>query len=720
MISIYPKNREPSLNSLFVRQTLCRHSRFTREIIFDHNYLIIVKRCKNKQKHVKAVKSRVNLQQFAIFSWLCVEKMSAGEPRVQLDEVLGQLGAFGRHQLITMCMLALVYATNSIYNVNYVFAVEDVSYRCVVPECEPSRPPFPAPWVNLSSSENGIKQCRRHPPLTPLCEGLNTSAEYECAEWVYDVPHSFVAEFGLACEDWKPPLVGTVHMFGNMVGLLLQGQISDRFGRKTAAVFAGTMGAILGLTKSFANTFWMYIIIEGLEAAIGDALSPMFMLSIEIVEKKRAVFFQMILLNCYTGGLIIMPFIAWAVPYWRHFLRVIYAPTLIILTYSFFLDESIRWLHSKGQTERAIKIIEKIANRNNVQVDKMLLNKLDYINEDSSPNINDRKLLLKTFRSKIMMQRFLVCLVWWFTITLINYGMMISSVLIDGNKYVNFALLMLMDIPANVFYWLALSKYRRKLPLLASFTIGGLFCISQPFVPKGYAWAGLALFMMFEMLATFSYNIVYMYTSELFPTYTRNSMHAICSAVGRVGSLLAPQTPLLMAYWSGLPAVIFGMTSLASGALTLLMPETASCQLPDTVREAETIGQKVLLKPEEHELKGWLIRRRQRVGPYLWYNRRDRTSIREERRGRQIKKWSRLVVVAPEPLKTHYPPIVHAAAVHRLVYRIEANGRWCSVTGLATNNWQLAIGEAKSIDSSRRAFRCCPAINESYDPLRSI
>lgn len=81
--------------------------------------------------------------------------------------------------------------------------------------------------------------------------------------------------------------------------------------------------------------------------------------------------------------------------------------------------------------------------------------------------------------------RFLVCMVWWFTITLINYGMMISAVHIAGNKYVNFSLLMLMDIPANVFYWLALSKYKRKIPLLASFMVGGIFCISQPFVPKG-------------------------------------------------------------------------------------------------------------------------------------------------------------------------------------------------------------------------------------------
>ena len=36
-------------------------------------------------------------------------------------------------------------------------------------------------------------------------------------------------QFGLACDDWKQTLVGTVHSFGNMLGLLIQGQISDRY-----------------------------------------------------------------------------------------------------------------------------------------------------------------------------------------------------------------------------------------------------------------------------------------------------------------------------------------------------------------------------------------------------------------------------------------------------------------------------------------------------------
>lgn len=130
-----------------------------------------------------------------------------------------------------------------------------------------------------------------------------------------------------------------------------------------------------------------------------------FLSGIEIVEKKRTVLFQMVLLNCYTCGLIVMPFIAWAVPYWRNFLRVIYAPTLLILSYSFFLDESIRWLYSKGKKERAVQLIQKIAKRNGVEIDSMMLDKLDYVDEETKSGVSDMKLLMKTFKSRIMMQR---------------------------------------------------------------------------------------------------------------------------------------------------------------------------------------------------------------------------------------------------------------------------------------------------------------------------
>lgn len=61
-----------------------------------------------------------------------------------------------------------------------------------------------------------------------------------------------------------------------------------------------------------------------------------------------------------------------------------------------------------------------------------------------------------------------------------------------------------------------------------------------------------------------------------------------------------------MAYWTGLPALLFGMTSLLSGALTLFMPETARTQLPDTIRQAEVIGKRSVIKydPVKESVKG--------------------------------------------------------------------------------------------------------------------
>lgn len=45
---------------------------------------------------------------------------------------------------------------------------------------------------------------------------------------------------------------------------------------------------------------------------------------------------------------------------------------------------------------------------------------------------------------------------------------------------------------------------------------------------------------------TMSFSTIYIYTAELFPTNLRHSLLGICSMTGRMGSILSPQTPLLV------------------------------------------------------------------------------------------------------------------------------------------------------------------------------
>ncbi|XP_060800645.1 organic cation transporter protein [Amyelois transitella] len=489
--------------------------------------------------------------------------MSGNEKISELDKVLTQFNVFGRYHCLFMFWSFLALASNAVFCSNFVFSAEEVSYRC---------------------KDEGFGN--------DTCTNMANSTA-ECSEWTYEDPNSFVAEFGLACQDWKRTLVGTMHSFGYMVGLLLVGPMSDRLGRKLSIVITGMLGGVFGVARSFTSNYWLFIALEFLEGAIGDSCSPMFILTIEIVSSRNRLLFYILCSFGYPFGGVLVSLSAWKFTYWRTFLRVIYMPALLFFAYLFLIDESPRWLLIKGKKDKAIKIIEKAAEKNKIKIDKTLLEKMECEKEKS---VNFFRLLKMTFESKIILKRFLICLVWWTTSTFVAYGLSINSVSLRGNKYVNYALTSLMDVPANFIILLSQNYFKRKAPLITSFLVGAFLCLAHPFLPANLSWLSLIMYMASKLMSSFYFTITYMFTSELFPTYTRNSMHALCSSLGRIGSIIAPQTPLLMHYWSGLPSLVFGSVSLIAGLITFLVPDTADNSLPDTVKQAEEIGKKGDLK----------------------------------------------------------------------------------------------------------------------------
>ncbi|XP_031763536.1 organic cation transporter protein-like [Galleria mellonella] len=482
--------------------------------------------------------------------------MEPTETVSDMDKVLSRFNILGRYHAQFMFFSFMAFASNSVFCCNFVFAAEEVGYRC----------------KDESFSNN-------------TCGSQNGSIQ--CSEWIYDNPDSFVAEFGLACQDWKRTLVGTIHSLGYMVGLLIVGPMSDRLGRKMTVVITGVMGGVFGVARSFAKNYWLFIALEFVEAAIGDVCSPMFVLTVEIVSTENRLLFYILNTFGYAFGAFLLSVWAYAFPYWRTFLRVIYAPAFLFFSYLFVMDESPRWLLIKGKKEKAVAVLEKAAKRNKIKLDQAVLEKLE---TDKEEDIAFVKLLKVTFNSKTLLKRFFICVVWWATSTFVNYGLTINSVSLQGNKYVNYALVGVMDIPANIIILLALNRFKKKYSLIVSFLIGAALCVSQPFMPTNLNWLSVLLSMAGKLMSSFYFNITYIYTSELFPTYTRNSMHALSSSLGRIGSIVAPQTPLLMRYWYGLPSLVFGGVSLFAGLVTFLVPDTGDDPLPDTVCEAEAVG----------------------------------------------------------------------------------------------------------------------------------
>lgn len=182
----------------------------------------------------------------------------------------------------------------------------------------------------------------------------------------------------------------------------------------------------------------------------------------------------------YCLGSIILPFAAWAVPYWRNFLRVIYAPALLFFFYIFLIDESPRWLLIKGRKEKAIDILKKAADKNKIDLDNDTLQNL-HCEEDK--RIGFFELLKITFKSKTMLKRCFVCIVWWTTCTFVNYGLLINSVSLRGNKYLNFAIMSSIDIPVLFIVMYVMMHYKRKISLITTFMLGAVLCLVQPFTP---------------------------------------------------------------------------------------------------------------------------------------------------------------------------------------------------------------------------------------------
>lgn len=201
-----------------------------------------------------------------------------------------------------------------------------------------------------------------------------------------------------------------------------------------------------------------------------------------VTKENRVSFITLMTASTSIAG-ILMALIAWAVPYWRYFLRVIYAPSLLFILYAFLLDESLRWLLITGRKEQASGIIKSAAKISNVDLSAADLDDIDY---EKGPNGTDWIPLIKmTMGSKKMLLRFAACVCMWITGLFNKYTLLINSVELEGNKYINFALTTFSELPASFALGFLLKRFQRRIPLIFSFLLTGVFCIGQSFVPKG-------------------------------------------------------------------------------------------------------------------------------------------------------------------------------------------------------------------------------------------
>ncbi|XP_058061097.1 organic cation transporter protein-like [Anopheles bellator] len=529
-----------------------------------------------------------------------------------LDDLLEEVGRFGPFQLWQCTVLLLPVVFNAFSNLCYVFTAGDLHYRCHIGQCEngTANEPYSPPWLTAavpfrdSSGTSVPAKCERYQALGSrdepegfVCDAhhFNRSAIERCSELVYEDPteRTIVNDFQLTCDEnrWKVTLVGTVHNIGQVVALVLSGIVSDRFGRRLTLLLSVGVGSLLGVARSFTTGYGSFMALEFLEPIFGStSYTTAFVLSQELVEPRLRVIVKSTALVTYALAEAALGVLAMQFRNWRTLSLAVFVPGLLSIPLLWTTVESLRWLLTKGRHRAAVRILRRAAKANGrPPPSERLLERLAH-QDDREAKTEQRKsflqLLAETCHHRRLMLRIVNCSFCWFTNAMVYYGLTLNSVTLAGDKYGNFILITLAAVPPALAINCILNRFGRRKTQCASLILSGLFCLLTLTALKDITWVNVSLFLLSKMAISLSFSTLYIYTAEIFPTNLRQSFISFCSMVGRFGSMVAPQMPLLQTMWAPLPMVLFGTVAVLSGLLILEFPETTGRTLPDTLEDA--------------------------------------------------------------------------------------------------------------------------------------
>lgn len=231
----------------------------------------------------------------------------------------------------------------------------------------------------------------------------------------------------------------------------------------------------------------------------------------------------------YSIGEAAVGLIAWLLRDWVLLQYAVSAPPLLFVLYYWFVPESVRWLLAKKNTYRAGKIIRRAAIVNGVVLSDNILQVFEMTPtahnggghaangvvaggaaektngtvkgdetdiESDAEQVNsggESHTIWKTFKtlfgSRILVVRCFILFYIWATNAFVFYGLSLNSTNLSGNKYVNFILVCLVEIPGLSLAWVAMNKIGRRWSLAASFLVCAITCMLGAFVTVGeFSW----------------------------------------------------------------------------------------------------------------------------------------------------------------------------------------------------------------------------------------
>ncbi|XP_062981496.1 solute carrier family 22 member 2-like [Elgaria multicarinata webbii] len=407
--------------------------------------------------------------------------------------------------------------------------------------------------------------------------------------WFYGFSgSSIVSEFNLVCEDsWKLDLFQSCVNVGFFVGSISIGYMADRFGRKLCLLITILINSISGVLLAFAPSYtWAVVfrLIQGLVSKGGWLTGYILITEFVGLSYRRTV--GIVYQVAFTVGLLVLAAIAYAIPQWRWLQLAVTLPNFFFLLYYWCLPESPRWLIAQRESDKALKIIKRIAKGNR----KKLPPSMENLQPEEEVGDKLRPSFLDLVRTPQIRKHTLILMYTWFTSSVLYQGLIMHMGIAGGNIYLDFFYSALVEFPAAIILMLTVDRIGRRYPWAAANLMAGIACLVTALVPEDLYWLKMTAACLGRMGITMCYEMICLVNAELYPTFLRNLGVLVCSSMCDIGGIITPFIVYRLAdTWHELPLVVFAVVGLIDGGLVLLLPETKGKTLPETIEDAENL-----------------------------------------------------------------------------------------------------------------------------------
>lgn len=493
-----------------------------------------------------------------------------------IDDMLQKYcGEFGFWQLRHFILASLAWALEAFHTMVMIFADREPGWRCL----------------------DGAAGSGCYPEAKSVCE-----LEPGSWEWIGGPGSSTVAEFGLVCgQKYKVGLVQALFFGGCMIGAGVFGHLSDsRLGRKGSLIFVCILNAIFGCLTAISPGYWTYVLFRVLTGfSTGGTGLCAFVLSTEPIGPMKRGFAGMSTFYFFSGGIAILSGIAYIFQSWRNLYIASSIPSALFLVILLpCVSESPRWCLIRGKLNKAMKIMHNIAKSNGKHLpDGVILALDDDVNDNESKVQSNGKTDLESketvtgsvidvLRHPVTRIRLFLAVAINFTCSIVYYGLSLNVVNLGTNLYLTVLLNAVAELPAYFLTAILLDRFGRKPLAIGTQWFSGLFCVIGCLLK----WFGIlkAAQMICGVLGIFgmagTYNLLFIYTVELFPTVVRNAALGCATQAAQMGAILSPFVVVL---GGGLPFAVFGACGILGGLLAFCLPETLNKPLYDTMTGME-------------------------------------------------------------------------------------------------------------------------------------